>query len=131
MQSYYHTRNPTLENPILTHSNPLMPPRRRESKTHLERVINEPLKRGQGSDHQDPDRQPIPETRETNTPVDARHRPARALAGFPLRVQLRDHDVGRVRDDGARDARDVPAEEGDTSLLEWVVGGFRLSEGLV
>jgi hypothetical protein len=108
-----------------------MTPRSRQPQRHLKTIINQPLERRQRPNHQNPNRQPIPQSREPNIPINPSHRLTSALSGFPLRIKLRDHDVCGMRDDCAGDTGDVAAEEGDTGLLEPVVGGFRLSERFV
>lgn len=50
---------------------------------------------------------------------------------FAVRVELRDHDVGRVRDDGAANTGNVAAEEGDAGLLDGRVALLGLAELLV
>lgn len=46
-------------------------------------------------------------------------------------THLGDHGIGGVRNDGAEDTCTVTGEEGDTELLELVVLGLWLAEGLV
>lgn len=105
-----------------------MPPRSRQAQGDLERIINQPLKGRQRTNHQNPDRQPIPQTLESHIPIYPRDSLPRALTRLPIRVQLGNHDVGRVRDDGAADTSDIAAEEGNTSLLEGIVARFGTSE---
>ena len=59
----------------------LMPPRRRQPQRHFEAVVDEPLERRQRADHQDPDRQPVPQAPEADVAVDSRHGFAAAFAG--------------------------------------------------
>ena len=106
----------------------LVTTRSRQSQPHLKTIINQPLKRRQCPNHQNPNRQAIPQSLEPNIPINARHGFPRALALLAIRVEFRDHDVRGVRDDGAAYAGDVAAEEGDAGLLQAVVGGFGLAE---
>lgn len=105
-----------------------MTTRSRQPQPNLKTIINQPLKRRQRPNHQNPNRQPIPQSLKPNIPINARHRLARALTLLAIRVEFRDHDVRGVRDDGAAYAGDVAAEEGDAGLLEAIVGGFGLAE---
>jgi hypothetical protein len=105
-----------------------MAPRSRQSQRHLETIINQPLKRRQRANHQNPNRQSIPQSRKPDIAINPAHRLARPLPWFPIRVELGHHDVRGVRDDGAGDPGDVAAEEGDPGLLQPVVGGLRLAE---
>jgi hypothetical protein len=103
----------------------------RQPKRHLKTVINQPLKRRQCPNHQNPNRQPIPQPRKPNIAINPSHRLACSLSRLSVRIEFGNHDVCRVRDDCAGDTGDVTAEEGDAGLLEPVVGGFGLPEHLV
>lgn len=103
----------------------------REAKPDLEGIVDEPLERGEGSDHDDSGRKPIPETGEADVAVDSAHGFRGGLAGLAVRVELADHDVCRVRDDRTRDARDVPAQEAHAGLLQLVVALLRPAQLLV
>lgn len=46
--------------------------------------------------HNIPNRETVPETRETNVLIDTAHSSAKAFAGLAVGVELADHDVGRV-----------------------------------
>lgn len=78
------------------------------------------MERGESSNHDDPRRQAVPQTREADVAVDPGHGFAGGLTCLAVRVEFADHDVGRVRDDGARDARDVAAQETHAGLLQLV-----------
>jgi hypothetical protein len=108
-----------------------MTPRSRQPQRHLKTIINQPLKRRQRPNHQNPNRQPIPQPRKPNIPINPAHRLASSLSRFPIGIQLGHHDVRRVRDDSACNTRDVATQEGYTGLLESVVGGLGLAERLV
>lgn len=71
----------------------LVTARGREAQVHLEAIVDEPLERGKSTDHDDTDRQAVPETREADVAVDARHGLSGALAGLAVAVELRYHDV--------------------------------------
>ena len=55
---------------------------RRQTQGDLETVIDQPLERGQRSNHSDPDWQTVPETFESNIAVDSRHGLSSALASY-------------------------------------------------
>ena len=55
---------------------------RRQTQGDLETVIDQPLERGQRSNHSDPDWQTVPETFESNIAVDSRHSLSSALASY-------------------------------------------------
>ena len=78
-----------------------------------------------------PERQASPETREADVFVDPADSRARALAWLALRVELRDHHVGWVRNDGTEDTSDVTSREGNTSLSSLRVVGLLTGEAVV
>lgn len=53
-----------------------------KTERNLERIINEPLECCECTDHHYPDRQSVPETRETDVTVDPRHCLACTLSSF-------------------------------------------------
>lgn len=55
---------------------------RRQTQGDLETVIDQPLERGQRSNHSDPDGQTVPETFESDIAVDPRHGFASALTSY-------------------------------------------------
>lgn len=63
--------------------------------------------------------------------IDAARGGAEALAGQPLGIELGDHYVCGMRDDGTRDARNVAAQERDARLHGLAVLGFRLGHACV
>ena len=87
--------------------------------------------RCQSSDHDDPDRQTIPQSHKANIAIDTRQRLRSTLARLAVSVQLRDHDVGGVRNGGRADTRDVAAEERDAGLLVDVERVLGLAHRLV
>ena len=103
----------------------------RESQRHLKRVIYEPLKCGQRSDHNYPHGEAIPKTRESNIAVDASDGLPSSFARFPVRVELRHHDIRGMRNDGTCNTGDIASQERNSRLLEPVVGGFGLAKVLV
>lgn len=62
--------------------------RRTYAKVHLERIINEPLERRQSTNHEDPDRQTVPQPTEANLAVYPANRLARALASLAIIVEF-------------------------------------------
>ena len=118
---------------------------RRQAQGDLEAVVDEPLKGGEGANHGNSHWQAVPEAFETDVAVDPGHGFPRALAGYgfvsahpvslmltdlrfardthtlSVGVQLADHDIGRVTDDGTSDPRDIPTQETHPGLLQRVV----------
>lgn len=62
----------------------LMTSGRRQPQDDLETVIDQPLERGQSTNHSNPDRQTVPETFESDIAVDPRHGFSSALAGYDI-----------------------------------------------
>lgn len=54
----------------------------------FEGVIDEPLERGQSTNHEDADRKSVPQTTEADLPVDPANSLTSALAGLAVVVQL-------------------------------------------
>lgn len=57
---------------------------RRQPQDDLETVIDQPLERGQSTNHSNPDWQTVPETFESDIAVDPRHGFPSALAGYDI-----------------------------------------------
>ena len=76
------------------------------------------------------DRETVPETSESNLGIDAAHGASEAFAWSSFRIELADHDIGWVRDNGAKNTGHITTNEGDTGLrplsivrlLSWEVG---------
>jgi hypothetical protein len=66
---------------------------RRQAKRDLERVVDEPLERSKGTNHEDTDRQSVPQAAEANVAVDARNGCAGTLTCLAVAVELRHHDI--------------------------------------
>lgn len=81
--------------------------------------------------HYSPERQTSPEAGEANVLVDPADSSTRALAWLALGVELRDHHVGWVRNDGAEDTSDVTSREGNTSLSSLGIVGLLAREAVV
>jgi len=109
-------------------SQALMTTRSRQSQRNLKTIINQPLKRRQSPNHQNPHGQTIPKTRKANIPINPTHRFASTLTRFPIRIKLRHHDVRGMRDDSTSDTSDITTKERHSGLLQAVVCGFGLSE---
>ncbi|SPQ18623.1 ddd244d6-febd-4300-8f52-46a01bd2d091 [Thermothielavioides terrestris] len=86
---------------------------------------------GQGADHDYAHRQAVPQAHEADVLVYPGRDGAEALAGLAVRVQLADHDVGRVRHDGAQDAGQVAADEGHARLRGFAVVVLAAGEPVV
>lgn len=102
-----------------------------EPQRHLERIIQEELWSCERPYHNDPNWQSIPQTHESNIAINASNRLPSGLSRFSLRVELRHHDISGMRDHCACNTSDITSEEGNSSLLEPVVGRFGLAEVLV
>lgn len=87
-----------------------------ETNVGLERVVKEPLETSEGTNHNNTDGETVPETTETNLGVDTANGLAGRLTGLLLSVNLGDHDISRVGDNGTEDTGNVTTEERDTSL---------------
>lgn len=83
-----------------------------------------PLQSSQSSNHDNPNWQPIPEAREANVLVDSASGSAKGFARLTIGVELTDHNVGWVGDNGTEDTGEVAARERDTSLSRFAVIGF-------
>ena len=78
---------------------------------YLHTIIDEPLKSSQGSDHNNPGSESLPEAAKAKGFNCGTNAGARSL------VQVRDKGVGGVGDDGAEDAGNVASCEGHNQLL--------------
>jgi hypothetical protein len=63
------------------------------TEVHLEGVVNEPLECGQGTNHEDTNRQSVPQTTESNLAVDPADCLTCTLPSFAVAVEFRDHDI--------------------------------------
>jgi hypothetical protein len=84
-----------------------------QTNVDLEGVVHEPLKGSQGTNHEDTHAKTTPDTNRSHFSEDLANRRTSGVL-----VQLGDHRVGRVRDDGAEDTSDVTSGEGDTELFK-------------
>lgn len=64
-----------------------------ETEGDLERIVDQPLERSQGTDHEDTCRQSVPQTAETNVAVDPGDSLSSALAGLTVAVEFRNHYI--------------------------------------
>ena len=142
---------------------------RRETQSHLEAVIYQPLEGSQSTNlaqllavellaaivslrglcyHSNSDGQTVPQAFESDVAVDPRHGFSSALAGYelgsahqrliltsrtgihtlPVSIQLADHDIRRMTDDRTPNTRNITTQETHPSLLQRVVGLFRLPQ---
>jgi hypothetical protein len=84
-----------------------------QTNVDLEGVVHEPLKGSQGTNHEDTHAKTTPDTNRSHFSEDLANRRTSGVL-----VQLGDHRVGRVRDDGAEDTSNVTSGEGDTELFK-------------
>ena len=96
----------------------------RQPHEHLKIVVDHPLQTSERSNHEDPNREPIPESSEPNVFVDTARCASKAFAGLAIGVELRNHDICRVRDDGTQDTSNVTTCEGHGRLCAVSVVGF-------
>ena len=90
------------------------------AQRHLHTVVDEPLQRREGTDHDDTRRQALPHAHEAQTPGDVDGR------GALGHVELADDGVSGVGDDGAEHAGDVAGGERHHQLLALGAVGARL-----
>lgn len=83
----------------------------RRGGTHLEGVVDEPLEGGEGTDHNNTGSKSSPESSESNLAVDGADS-GLGLAGLEGSVELGNHGVGGVGDNGAEDTSNVTREDG-------------------
>ena len=80
-------------------------------EVYLHTIVDEPLKSGQGSNHDNPGSKSLPEASE------AKGLHSSTNAGTRSLVQVGDKGVGRMGDDGTEDASNVTSCEGHDELL--------------
>lgn len=97
----------------------------------MEKSNNQGDKENEKENHHSPNRKTIPQPREANILIDPTDSRARALTRFASRVEFRDHDVGRVRDDCAEDAGQVAGGESHPRLRGGRVVGLLPWQALV
>lgn len=82
----------------------------------LEVVVNHPLQSSESSNHDNSDRQPVPEASESDVFIDTAHRGTESLTGLTTGVELADHNVGRVRDNGAKNTGKIASGKRNSGL---------------
>jgi hypothetical protein len=95
----------------------LMAASSRQPKPNLKAIKDTPLRTRQDTQHRNSNRQSVPKSCKPNPAIDARNSLSCALTSLTLRVELRNHNVGRVRDDGAADTGNNTSGERHTELL--------------
>lgn len=75
-----------------------------------------------------PNRQTVPQARESDVLIDPSHGGAGAFARFAVGVEFGDHDIGGVGDNGAEDTGEVTGREGHARLGAFGVVGFLAGE---
>ena len=111
---------------------------RRQAHEDLEGVVNHPLQASECTNHDDTNRETVPETRESDILVDSAHGSTKAFPSLSVGVEFADHDIGGMGDDSAENTGEVTTDEGDTSLLAlgvivlgtWESGVDHLNDGL-
>src|SRR5690606_9926108 len=96
----------------------------RQTHKDLERIVNQPLQTREGTNHDNPDWQSVPQTHESNVLVDSGHGTAERFSGLAVGIELADHDVGRMGDDGAENTGEITTSEGDGGLHALAVVGL-------
>lgn len=110
---------------LLGHS--LVTTSRWQTQVNLEGIIDKPLEGRQRSNHNDPRRQSIPKTREANVAINPAQRLAHRLARLSIRIQLRHHNVGRMRHGRTPNTCNVSPQEGNARLLQCAEALLRLA----
>lgn len=78
----------------------------------------------QGTDHHNTNRKSVPQSPEANVTIDAAHSSAKCLTRLSIRVQLTNHDIGRVRYRSTQNTSEVTTRERNGSLSTLVVVGL-------
>lgn len=78
----------------------------------------------QRTNHDNPNRQSVPQSREADILIDPAHRRSKGLARQPVNVQFADHYIRWVRHNGTEDTGQVSTSEGDCCLSPLVVVRF-------
>lgn len=103
----------------------------RQTNRNLERIIDQPLEGSKSTDHDNSQTDTRPQASEANLAVDSANCLASTFAGLAVAVQLADHDIGRVRNDGASNTSNVTTEERNSGLGQSAVAFLGLAELLV
>lgn len=82
----------------------------------LEWVVDPPLQTCEGTDHDDSRDETRPESGKSDLAVDFADLLADGSSLLSLTIQLADHGIGWVRDDGAEDTGEVSGHESNTEL---------------
>lgn len=98
------------------------------TKVDLERVVNQPLEGGKSTDHDNSHRKTVPQTLKANVAIDSAHSLGSTLASLAVRVELGNHDIGRMRDGSTSNTSNVTTEEGDTGLCKRTVAVLGLAK---
>ena len=95
-------------------------------KTHrdLECIVDNPLKAGKSTNHENSGTKTLPETIEADLSVDLLDLSTSRLGGSTSLVEDGDHGISWVRDDGAENTSDVTRHEGNGKLSTLRVRGF-------
>lgn len=88
------------------------------------RTVYHPLQTCEGANHYDSDRESIPKSAKPNLLVDSSGSSSKRFTGLTICIELRDHDICRMRNDRAQDSCDVSTREGNGSLGSFSVVGF-------
>jgi hypothetical protein len=83
------------------------------------------------TNHQDSRRQSIPQSHESNVAIYPTNGLYRTLSLLPFRVQFRHHHISGMRHDCCPNTSNVTTEEGNSSLLETIIGRLRLAKIVV
>lgn len=97
----------------------------------LEAYINHPLETSQSANHDDTDGETVPESSESNFPVDPAHDGSKCLARFSIRIQFTDHDIGGVGDNGTENTSEISTGEGDTGLRSLAIVALLSGETVI
>lgn len=90
--------------------------RPQEFRGQAETYINHPLQTGQCTNHHDTHGETVPKSTKPNFLVDAAHDSSKCFAGLSIGIELADHDIGGVGDNGAENTSEITTCEGNTGL---------------
>lgn len=96
------------------------------SSVSLKSCENESAREGthQSTDHDDTDRQSVPQSPESNISVDPTHSSTERLSRLAIGIQLADHHIGRVRDHCTENTSEVSTGKSHSRLSALVVVGL-------
>lgn len=100
-----------------------------KTASDLEGVVDDPLKAGEGTNHEDSGTETLPESCESNLCVDLLNLRPSGTTSLSL-VEDGDHGVSWMRNEGAENTGNVTRHESDHELFSLAVRGLWLGEDI-